>query len=1428
MLFRSRWFYHASAVFAVIAVCAGLMGSVLLVRTSLAQSEAPLGAEAEPNDSFGMADFIAASGQVQATIQPRGDADWFAFVVDKPGELQVTATNVPADMDIAFRAWNGNKDVISDWFRPLAKGGDAQGVIDLPAAGRYYLEVGDGGGDAESDDPYSLNLTFTPAVDAGEPNNAFGVATPLALGQPFAANILPGGDGDWYAVDVDHQGELQVAITGVPQEMDVDYRVWNGNKDVISDWFRPLAKGGDTQGAVDLPEAGRYYLEVAAGDGSQRSVQPYTIAATFTAAGDQSEPNNSFLDAAVLLFDQPLPANILPRGDYDWFKINVDHHGELQIDITEVPADMAVDFRVWNANKDVLSDWFRPLAKGGATQGIFDLPAPGDYYLEVAADDGNQRSVQPFKILAHFTPAVDALEPNNNFGTATAFGLDRQAQINILPRGDADWFYFDVPQLGAATITASKVPAELEIVFRVWNANKDVVSDWFRPLAAGGDTTGVVDLAPGRYYLELAENNGDARSVQPFTLATGFVAAVDAPDENGTLASATPIELDKTIVGNILPRGDADWYVVEIPVTGTLYTAITNVAPELDMVYRVWNAQESVIADWVVPEGLGKNTLGSATIAEPGRFFIEVRDSYDDARSSQPYWLLASMSEIDPAQVPAPAAAAPAPAAPAPGATGEGAPGVTPEITPTVPLTETGAPQLPGVKIRTSAQIGPLGGELFVQGTGDPAVDGARFKVLPGAVAELTTVNIGTFVSPTVGMPFGLNPAGVYWSLTPPGLQFGQPATITLPLPPGAAEDAQFFIGHWNGTNWEDLGGSIDRGTISAAVGSFSEFGVFCGSLKDYRPVTVVSSSSSPEIIVTYIGGPAPDPANPTPDSRANCPPPFSGGWSSTLAPNDVAQMLLAPGTYHFAVSYPQPQPGVANSLWLTIKPGEGPQTITITDEGATSDDPNTQIDFPGKAATATSNNRPQVACTATVPEGVALVSLDPGAPALPSRVVQVGPVKLEQLPPKGPGVKFAATATDPEGSQLRPFWTLREFGSLPIAGDPVASGATFGDDIQFQPTKAGTYHVFATVYDEFGLFDECRWDVIVEANAAAQIDVFSGRTHVEFGRLDSERTAGAGPIPAVPIAPTTGAALPLLLPVPSLVTPTATVNVVNSTFCPVAVLGPFAQLPEAATLIGGPAPVDTMLPPAGADATNRWPFPGRTCVWAALADADLDPVQARWEFPSPYFGDGTFYAAIAVPAGFHPDAPEGIALGTLLTTNQQLNAYNALVTALYNTFGISPMVLWEAWDDPCLPGPQNPCDSPLSRGGVTNVVGHVTDGYSAEALGYAPIGVGPEGFQAGCDNVFFISSLTPNPSDPGPDQDVLVTARLSPVTEACTVSFSIVGTDGFARTADIATNKDGEATFSIPGGAEGVVDVVTAEVDTGAGTLEMEVTYTF
>ncbi|MBK8051290.1 MAG: PPC domain-containing protein [Anaerolineales bacterium] len=1356
-----------------------LAATVLILLTLIAPNTAlPAAAQAPapPNDTFGRALPLTIGATAQGQIQPRGNADWYQILVDRPGELQVKISDVAPELAVNFRLWNANKDAVSDWIAPLARGGETAGFVDLAEPGRYYIEVRDGGDTAESAQPYTLSTSFAPIGDPSEPNNAFGRPTQLVFDTPLQANILPRGDADWYLIEIEKPGELQLSATNVPSDLDIVYRVWNSNRDAISDFFAPLAKGGDTAGFVDLPTAGRYYIEVHDGSDDLRSAQSYTFAVRFTPAADVFEPNNSFGAVAPLTLGQSISATILPANDADWYGFTVDKHGELKLKISGVDPEMAVFMRIWNANRDTLTDWFRPLAKGGDTEATVDLPAPGRYALEVTADYG-QRAIQPYNLRADFTPAVDAQEPNNSFAHAADLGLDRSLQANILPAEDRDWYYFDLAQPGEVTIRATQVSPDLAVFIRYWNANKDTLTDWFRPLAKGGDTEGRIDLVePGRYYLEVAGDSGQ-RSIQPFVLALDYVPAVDANEPNGSFETAKPVQLDTNIAGYLFPADDRDWYRIDIPAEGE---------------------------------------AAAISITQAGTYYVELAGSDYGARSSQPYVLRLSMQEIDPAEVTVPGAAG----APTPTDAGTTAP-----LTSTTPVTAS-TPFSPAgkVTILTSGHVGPMGAEIFVLAPDKPDVSGARLEVPPGAVAELQTVDVGVTSVAPADAPFGLQPAGAYWSLTPNGLKFKQPVTITLPVPTGAA-GAQMFIGHWDGKQWIDLGGTVENGLITAVTDGFSEFGVFCGRLEDYSEVLLENASGSPYINLTYVSGPNPDPDNPD-AFAAGCPLPYDGSQTWELKQGAMEPMLLRPGVYHFIVAYPQPQPGVANGMFVTIAPGGGRQSIKIQDDGATSDNPDTKINFAGRNVAAGSNVAPTILCNAVPPAGVTLTNGDPSATALPSRVVLASQLKLEQMPPKGPGIQLGAVATDPEGSEIRTYWTGTGGLGGTTAGDPVASGATIQDQYTFKPTLAGDYTVFLTVYDNLGLFAECRWVLNVEANEKPVIKVFSGRTSVEFGRLDEERSEGVGPVLPATTVLRPGVTAPVA--VPAAVAGNPAVSWDGLTLCPTALAGPFATLPDINTVVTQPAPVDVLNTggAAAGDTTNRWQFPGRTCVWALVADPDADPLTVTWEFPGPIYGSGTFYAAVTVPAGFHSSAQNGITTGALMKTNEALAAYSAWVSALYNLTGAPPAVVWEAWDDPCPPGTgavANPCPSGVSRGGVENIVANVTDGFSLPAqTGYAPIAVGPEAVEAGtCDGVFFISSLTPSPSDPGAGEGVRVTARVSPITEGCLMNMSIVGTDSYRQQNNIATNKSGEAEMFIPGGAEGVVDVVTARFCSPVGETE-------
>ena len=112
----------------------------------------------------------------------------------------------------------------------------------------------DGNDSDASEQPYTLTTRFTPTVDPNEPNPAFGLATALAFDQPMQATILPHRDADWYTFAVEQHGELQVAITDPPANLDMVFRVWNGNHELLADWQTPLNQGGETLATVDLPQ----------------------------------------------------------------------------------------------------------------------------------------------------------------------------------------------------------------------------------------------------------------------------------------------------------------------------------------------------------------------------------------------------------------------------------------------------------------------------------------------------------------------------------------------------------------------------------------------------------------------------------------------------------------------------------------------------------------------------------------------------------------------------------------------------------------------------------------------------------------------------------------------------------------------------------------------------------------------------------------------------------------------------------------------------------------------------------------------------------------------------------------------------------------------------------------------------------------------
>ncbi len=476
----------------------------------------------EPNNNRTTAQPLPLPAKFDASVYPRGDADWFRIFVAEPGLLTVIAEHVPENLDISMRLWNLDGTVVKDWASPGRAGGDTVLDVEVAIPGVYVIELVDGRSDAGSVETFSVSALFRPVEDVAEPNNSFGTSAATARSAEQQLAIFPRGDTDWLHVDVDHPGELSMLITNSPEDLDLHVRVWNAEKTVVRDWIGPLRKGGDVEAFVDLPKAGRYFIEIVDGRSDASSPDLFDLAMTFVPQPDQHEPNNSMAAAAQLTPGGQILFNILPRGDTDWFRVDVASGGELAIFLDDGPDNLDLHYRVWNAERQVIRDWVAPYRKGGLTEGFADLPSAGTYYIELTDGRSDDRSIVHATMKTVFTPAYDRLEPNNTFGTARPVEVGTTRMSYILPRGDTDWYLLEAPRAGAFLITVDQVDKELDIHVRIWDA-EGAASSWVGPPRPGGVTEARLPISgPGRYRLEITDGRSDARSATPFRVHVGF------------------------------------------------------------------------------------------------------------------------------------------------------------------------------------------------------------------------------------------------------------------------------------------------------------------------------------------------------------------------------------------------------------------------------------------------------------------------------------------------------------------------------------------------------------------------------------------------------------------------------------------------------------------------------------------------------------------------------------------------------------------------------------------------------------------------------------------------------------------------------------------------------------------------------------------
>ncbi|MEX0852137.1 MAG: PPC domain-containing protein, partial [Bauldia sp.] len=234
----------------------------------------------EPNNGPAEAPPLTLGGQILFNILPRGDNDWFRVEAASAGELAIVIDESPEDLDIYFQVVDADQKPITGWVAPYRKGGVTEGIADLPMPGIYFIQVSDGNNDARSVTHATLTTAFTPIAEAFEPNNSFGSAVPIELGESYRATILPRGDVDWYLLEAPRAGSFVITVDEVDEDLDIYVNLTDAEANA-GGWFGPPRKGGVTEAELAVPAAGLYRLQIADGNNDARSAVPFRLRVDF-------------------------------------------------------------------------------------------------------------------------------------------------------------------------------------------------------------------------------------------------------------------------------------------------------------------------------------------------------------------------------------------------------------------------------------------------------------------------------------------------------------------------------------------------------------------------------------------------------------------------------------------------------------------------------------------------------------------------------------------------------------------------------------------------------------------------------------------------------------------------------------------------------------------------------------------------------------------------------------------------------------------------------------------------------------------------------------------------------------------------------------------------------------------------------------------
>ncbi len=367
------------------------------------------------------------------------------------------------------------------------------------------------------------------------------------------------------------------------------------------------------------------------------------------ASPDAFEPNNTLAEAPVIPLETPVSATIFPTGDQDFYRVPIATGLPLQLDVSidEVASNLNLHLTVFDGNKQELFRHEAPV--GQPLRCLLNLADPGSLTLQIvdsnhginevgySSEWNNQAATQPYRLTVRATPMPDPNEPNNTLESACQVGLDAIIRGRLFPARDEDWFKVTVPtgKRGLLKIVFTH-PSDLiqPTVLLRDSGGHDL--DFSQPVR-GTPAVVMAEVASGTYFFRLLDGHlgknevgyssewGNQCSIHEYQVSVRFLEVTDEFEPSSQAVPAT-ITANTEISAALFPRGDTDFYTLEIPAPGV---GVLNIEADCSQspvvpVLHIMNPQGREFARTIGPEA-GICRL-STNIRAPGRYVIGLFD----------------------------------------------------------------------------------------------------------------------------------------------------------------------------------------------------------------------------------------------------------------------------------------------------------------------------------------------------------------------------------------------------------------------------------------------------------------------------------------------------------------------------------------------------------------------------------------------------------------------------------------------------------------------------------------------------------------------------------------------------------------------------------------------------------------------------------